>query len=214
MFGAVNSVFSGLAFAGVVYAIVLQREEVAMAKQEIDETRKILEAQNDLTKSQQVCQTKQIFENTFFQTLQLFVRLTSEMALSDEPANDRLGKGVFKRYLQEIISDNRPDESTIARYERFYESRAHELGHYFRVLYNLVKLVHRSEIEEKRFYTNLIRANLSDDEVLILFLNGLSVRGHENFKPLMEEYALLKNVDKTHLLYSSSENTYAPSAFE
>jgi len=43
MFGAVNSLFSGLALAGVVYAILLQRQELALQRQELELTRHELE---------------------------------------------------------------------------------------------------------------------------------------------------------------------------
>ena len=35
LFGAVNALFSGLAFAGLIYTIVLQREEITQNRQEI-----------------------------------------------------------------------------------------------------------------------------------------------------------------------------------
>lgn len=43
MFGAVNALFSGLALAGVVYAILLQRRELALQRQELELTRHELE---------------------------------------------------------------------------------------------------------------------------------------------------------------------------
>lgn len=39
MFGAVNTLFSGLAFAGVIYAIILQGKELALQRQELEMTR-------------------------------------------------------------------------------------------------------------------------------------------------------------------------------
>ena len=39
MFGAVNTLFSGLALAGVVYAILLQRRELALQREELSMTR-------------------------------------------------------------------------------------------------------------------------------------------------------------------------------
>lgn len=42
MFGAVNSLFSGLAFAGVIYAILLQREELKLQRKELELTREEL----------------------------------------------------------------------------------------------------------------------------------------------------------------------------
>jgi len=40
MFGAVNALFSGLAFAGVIIALVYQRRELELQRQELRETRK------------------------------------------------------------------------------------------------------------------------------------------------------------------------------
>tara|TARA_B100001971_G_C17967753_1_gene420743 strand:- start:57 stop:542 length:486 start_codon:yes stop_codon:yes gene_type:complete len=42
-FGVINSLFSGLAFAGIIYTILLQRKELALQRQELKETRMELE---------------------------------------------------------------------------------------------------------------------------------------------------------------------------
>ena len=42
-FGAINSLFSGLAFAGIIYTILLQRKELALQRQELKGTRLELE---------------------------------------------------------------------------------------------------------------------------------------------------------------------------
>lgn len=42
MFGAVNALFSGLAFVGLIYTIIMQREEIKMNLQEIEMNRKEL----------------------------------------------------------------------------------------------------------------------------------------------------------------------------
>jgi hypothetical protein len=51
MFGAVNALFSGLAFAGIIYAIFLQRKELELQREELmltrEELRKSASAQSD-----------------------------------------------------------------------------------------------------------------------------------------------------------------------
>ena len=42
-FGMINSLFSGLAFAGIIYTILLQRKELALQRNELELTRKELE---------------------------------------------------------------------------------------------------------------------------------------------------------------------------
>ena len=77
----------------------------------------------------------------------------------------------------------------------FLTDISRRLVHTFGNLYNVVKFVDRSDFprdyKTKKFYTNLIRAQLSRDELGLLFYNCLSDRGAK-FKKLVEKYALLK----------------------
>lgn len=103
-------------------------------------------------------------------------------------------------------------------YNDFYEKNQSEIGHYFRSLYNISKFIHTSDIENKRLYSNLLRAQLSVDEMALLFYNCLSDLGRKKFKPLIEEYSLLKGIPnellidpprhKQHYKISAFEKTY------
>lgn len=98
-------------------------------------------------------------------------------------------------------------------YDSFYTHYQGSLGHYFRTLYNLVKLVESSNAADKNFYTNLIRAQLSDHETLLLFYNCAEGPGKEKFKPLVEKYGLLKNVPRKSLIRQAHLAFYESSAF-
>jgi hypothetical protein len=58
MFGSVNALFSGLAFAGIIITILLQSEELALQRAELTATRKEFSIQNSTLSTQR-------FENTF-----------------------------------------------------------------------------------------------------------------------------------------------------
>ena len=62
-------------------------------------------------------------------------------------------------------------------------------------------------------YTSITRSQLSDYELLLLFYNGLSEMG-EKFKPLIEEYALLKNLPRMDIYDSSLFDLYEGSAYK
>lgn len=47
LFGSVNALYSGLAFIGVVYAMLLQKEELKLQREELKETREQLERSAD-----------------------------------------------------------------------------------------------------------------------------------------------------------------------
>ncbi|WP_462394110.1 putative phage abortive infection protein [Alistipes indistinctus] len=74
--------------------------------------------------------------------------------------------------------------------------------HYFRHLYRILKHIDNAEfldkkddITERYKYAANLRATLSPYELIMLFYNGLSERG-EKLKPLLERYAMLKNIRK------------------
>lgn len=63
-FGALNTLFSGFAFAGIIISIFLQSKELKATREEVQEQKKEFERQTKIFK-------KQAFENTFFQMLNL-----------------------------------------------------------------------------------------------------------------------------------------------
>ncbi|RNC89151.1 MAG: hypothetical protein ED558_17500 [Oricola sp.] len=206
MFGAANSLFSGLAFSGVVYAIILQRREIGIAKDELDRTKLILEKQEENIKIQNHDLKRQAFESTFFQLLRLLHEITDNIDLikniGQAGQSVTKGKDVFPVFIKRISRlynsktnlSHSKSERAIHAYEMFYIDHNTDLGHYFRFLYNILKYVDNTDIENKKFYTNLVRAQLSDAEVRILYMNALSEHGNEKMKPYVETYSMLKNL--------------------
>jgi hypothetical protein len=60
MFGAVNSLFSGLAFAGVIFTIYLQREELSLQRKELELTRTQLARSADAQEKSEQALAKQV----------------------------------------------------------------------------------------------------------------------------------------------------------
>jgi hypothetical protein len=58
-----------------------------------------------------------------------------------------------------------------------------------------------------------VRAQLSAYELLLLFYNSITSFGKEKFKPLIEEFHLLKTVPKNLLIDSTHKNFYNETAF-
>ena len=71
MFGAVNALFAGLAFAGVIFAIILQKKELELQRQELKETRDEIRGQKEQLQAQDQTLKKQNFESSFFHLLSL-----------------------------------------------------------------------------------------------------------------------------------------------
>jgi hypothetical protein len=101
-----------------------------------------------------------------------------------------------------------------AAYETTYRLYRNDLGHYFRLLFNIVDFVDKWENEEKYFYLKTLRALLSEAELSIISLNCIYGEGREKFKPLIEKYALLNNISIEARQRLGLESQYLKSAFE
>lgn len=200
-FGAINALFSGLAFVAVAVTIYFQSKTLHDSKRELD---------------------LHHFETKFFQLIRVHSDILDGIEL---PVSSRQGIAVskgrrnfvtmyqeFRRLYEAKAAKGRnktPIELIEASYPIFFEKHQHDLGHYFRNLYSIVAFIHSSKLPymTRMSYMKLLRAQLSSHELLLLFYNCLWSVGARRFKPLVEEYALLehvpKSIPKDHLsLYS------------
>jgi Putative phage abortive infection protein len=223
MFGAINALFSGLAFASLIYTVYLQRHELQMQREELRLTRDELQGQRLQLAAQNDVLRTQNFENTFFQLLRLLNDTVNAIDLQRSADVTNHGRdcftfffGNFKNWHGRTKAEIPSAEShdvIAAAYSKFYGKYQSDVGHYFRTLYNIIKFVHLSGVENKKFYTNLVRAQLSSHELLLLFYNCQTPRGREKFKPLVERYALLKTVPRELLLEADHLALYDAAAY-
>lgn len=206
-FGIVNALFSGCALLGLTYAIFQQNLTLKLTKKELKATQQILDEQKEQLKIQNEDQKKQAFENTFFQLLRIFTETTNEIDLLNyQNKTTTSGKDVFLIFLNRlrktVPKENRlyGDLNFNEVYEKFYLENGTELGHYFRLFYNILKFVDRADITNKDFYTDILRAQLSSAEVAIIFYNGISNYGCEKLKPLLEKYHMLKHINDADII--------------
>ena len=116
--------------------------------------------------------------------------------------------------IQESISSVSKAEAYLKSFETLYASHQHEVGHYFRTLYHVVKYVDTAAdqlVQDKHRYVSIVRSQLSSPELVLLAYNGLT-HGREKFKPLMERYGLLKQMPSDDLV-DSLKVDYEPGAF-
>lgn len=236
MFGAINALFSGLAFLGIIIAIMLQKRELSLQRQELEDTRRVMEGQRHQLQAQNETLRRQQFENTFFQLLRLHNDLVSAIDISEyfsvQETNNitrieerviKRGRDCFKIFYEDLqtfyreVKDKNSDvhemEHINSAYLRMFEIHQADMGHYFRNLYNIIKFIRNSSVNDRKLYTNLVRAQLSSYEHVLLFYNCLSELGHEKFNPLIEEYALLKNMPRKLLLTEDHAKLYHARAY-
>ena len=235
-FGVINALFSGLAFAGVICAILLQKKD--------------LDLQRSAIKGQKEAFQKQNFESSFFQLLNMHGEIVNSMMIHSvhvatsgltQIASEYYGRDCFKPMFQKLrevyevqkeqmcASSSNPEEAkkfmyhwAKDKYEEFYRDLEPYVDRYFRHLYYIVNFVDQSDFsfEAKKSYTDLIRVQLSSDELGLLFYHGLSNRGAD-FRVLIEQVALFEDirfqvnteyVNKV-LMIGEHRSLYAPRAY-
>ena len=79
MFGAVNALFTGLAFAGLICTLIVQMSELQAQREELADTREELRGQKEIMKKQSDQIDIQNFENGFFQLLKMHYEVLSSI---------------------------------------------------------------------------------------------------------------------------------------
>ena len=189
-FGAVNALFSGLAFAGLIYTIILQRhdlklqrrdlrlqrEELALTRKEMEEQTAEFEKQNETLKIQR-------FENTFFNMLSQFQEVVNSLSISAQINGENVdlsGREAFQTLFEgAIIYVNNPNDDrdrqafwgmrgaieTLGLEGYSHSDEPTQFDHYFRLLYRILKFVKNTTLvtkfEDEYAYTAMLRAVLS-----------------------------------------------------
>lgn len=198
-FGGLNALFSGFAFLGVIYAILLQREQIQLQSKELKAQRKELKLQREELGLQREVMQKDTFERTFFRLLEM---LDVERARTDEG-------GTFSALT---IRDG--------KISRNYSTQ--QLKAYFLSLFKILQFVSDANLgieddEEdhkiKKFYTDILRDDISfklerGQEVRSLFVLLMDVEecietfphiDQAAFIGFAEKYALLSHIDINYL---------------
>ena len=203
-FGAINALFSALAFWGVLAALYVQWRDLREQRRRLD---------------------TQTFENKFFQLLAIHNDIVTALDLRarGDAAVVATGRDCFRSFFERKLAqayqaaaaaEPAGDARDVinAAYTQFFVTNKGDLAHYFSHLYHILKFVDASQIEDKRFYSDLLRGQLSTYEVAILFYHCLSQAGG-HLKPLVERFALLASLSGEDLFNPEHSALYPPAAF-
>lgn len=215
MFGAVNALFSGLAFAGLIVTLIMQHEELGLQRKELVQTNEELAAQREEFAAQTKTMKIQRFENTLFNMLSLQKDIVNGLYYVPKDYIDYTpeSKG---RYVFDVFYNTKTARVQYGHEDNVYgikgliqvDNNPYVYRHikdisifdnYFRHLYRIFKYIDVSPLiddTERYDYACIVRAQLSDYELLILFYNALNFEdnGILKFKQLIEKYAVFNNI--------------------
>ena len=235
-FGGITSLFSGLAFAGLIVTLWMQRHELRLQRLELTETRAELANQRAVMERQTGDAQKQNLETTFFRRLQHFETIIAAIdrqyldrdssgqetqhTVQGRDALERIARTVRRATLfdgSQAPNQAPKPEGWRERYSNIYLKLESDLGNYFRVLYTVVDHIDaRDDLtdDEKYNYIKIVRASLTPDECLLIFYNATSKFASARMRDLITRYAMLKHLP--HRYFDEAPfiaDQFSPNAF-
>lgn len=216
-FGIITSLFSALAFAGVIYAnciqhegFKLQKEENAFQKIEIESNQKEI--------------YKQGFENTFFQLLKLLEQkvkdasffydnlpYTGRLAFKHKQMQVRdsyfIAKDAREKMIHYAITVRGAKEFPAGHFDtdeqilrnsflRNDDITNNAVETYLKVLTNILTFIKKSKIEDNALYLNLLKSQISKIETVFIFYYVI-INHNKELTKLITQYNILEYFD-TH----------------
>ena len=214
--GAAGTVLTALTFLALLYTIHIQSTELSLSRQELRLTREEM-AQNreELSRSaaalnQQVDAVNvQNFERTLFDSLRFLndvvVQFEHKGPYDDQP---RRGAQAFVAMQQDMSVNT--DLGALGTHDgdqvgsslplnQFLDRLRPLLGTYFRTLYNVYRYLDESAYSDRVYYNRIIRAQIPDHALSILFYNSLTHRG-QKFQKYIVKFRILDNLANEYLL--------------
>jgi hypothetical protein len=197
-FGILTSLFSALAFTGMIITILLQKDELSLQREELSETRKEIRAQKEILRLQN-------FNSAFYRLLDYYKQNLDNISITDKESKDKKNGISALRFLLSQFTKSqqeyrkyysKDDEESLKVFEfhlcldihRILLKQARYLGTFKSLLY----LVHSQldSDEEKMPYWKIISSQLTVYELKYLFYQSL-VDIDGEFSQLIDESSIL-----------------------
>lgn len=210
--GVLNPILTFLTLFGLISTIVIQKQELKLARIEYEKTADALSTQavevtffNILDLHHKIAENLKVDINELKERGE-FVGLAEELISSFTKISKKStfeGRGAFEEILNFVSYNVSKPQEVVDRYKLIQQRHNHVLGHYFRNLYQALKIIHSHDKnvvsdDDKRKYASILRSQLSTKELALLFINcleGVSDKGQ--FKNLLIEYSMLEHLPIT-----------------
>ncbi len=165
----------------------------------------------------------QKFNTNFFQLLRVHQDIVNALDLEPSQTNKSLitGRDCFRTWYKQFETDYKNNvearkhkglERIKISFEAFFKTRQSDLDHYFKNFVGILNFIDKSTQEDKQFYTDIIRNQLSSNELLMLFYYGLSGKNN-HFKILVENYHLFLDLPIADLYEKDDVSLYETNAY-
>lgn len=171
--------------------------------------------QLDISSTQERIQQKQQFDETFFSLLgqqrNIVVNIKGKFPIGSGQEFEEKTSYEYISQLRKDLADHLQDlnyefdaltNGSIDKirnkvneiYSELFLSHSSQMGHYFRHLYHILKLIKEEREIDGKEYADIVQAQMSYDELYLVAVNGISDYGRKKMLPLLDEYSFLENL--------------------
>jgi hypothetical protein len=183
-------------FIGTIFTIVglfLLYETLSLQRKEFTESKRVF--------------IKQQFDNTFFELIKVYRNIVDNISINTASGQllgisfyDNNMTGLQNNFItQRALSYNR--KTAVRDYQNFYVQYKNITTVYFKTLYRIYALIDDSELhsEDKRTYSKILRAQLTDSELFFIRYNAMTEHGRKSAE-YINKYNILKHLSHFELL--------------
>lgn len=207
--GTLGAILSFFAFIALLFTIHIQSKELAATREELSRSATAQENTEATFKKQSEILSRQQFEQTFFSLLEQHNSTLNEILTA---SSGRIGE----RTKLEEIKRSIFNATTLCEAKINLEQKNHMCGHYFRILYQLLKfiatnipnseiglnfekskIVELPLIENEKMYSNIVRSFINYDVSQILAVNCYCESEDDTYwryKLLLDRYEFLEHM--------------------
>lgn len=214
--GGAGVILSSLSFLALLYTIHIQTTELSLSRQELTLTRQEMALnRGEVAKSAEALSEQvkavslQNFERTLFESLGFLSALVEQFEYRS-PAEDKARKGVQAFYsiyhrighhdvnLGSLGVEDGDKIGETAALNHALDELSLMLAPYFRTLFNIYRFMAESPYSEIEYYNRIIRSQIPDHGLVVLFYNSLTPRGRK-FQKYIHQFKILDNMPSSLL---------------
>lgn len=216
--GTSTPILTALTFLGVLLGIALQRRELIATRNELELTREEAKRSAFALTSQASAIAVQNFDRSLFEQISLLNKIIDSIEIQYYHGRELKvahGRSAFANLSQRLFRLQKAMELTSyeelrddEELEEFFDQYIPQLSAFFRTLYNIYRFIDESDYRDRKLYNRLLRAQLPDAALPLIFYNSLTVRGIK-MQRYIARYSILDNMPLDYLLSDNHQSLIA-----
>jgi len=217
LFGSVNALFSGLAFAGIIYSIMQQQKELELTRKQVELGIEEQRNSNEEFKQQNSIMHLQRFDSNFFNMLTLHRQIANTFGYSSEAIGTSTVEVILRDFLNKLRNSEIEfyNKNLNSNYSSLYNVATNifrdSIAVYIQSLCSVFDMVNDNKLidhNDKVYYFSLLKSQIFLSERRLLFYHLSFIKDNNPQIPMLAKLEKELNIlltldDQTELLHPS-----------